>query len=243
MGLIMKSSKPFRFKASRKLAPAQLPDVYRTLRTTFGHQHWWPGETPFEVIVGAILTQNTAWTNVEKAIVQLKKYKALNFEAMYALPIAELARLIKPAGFFNLKALRIRAFLDFLADEYQGSLQRLFKEPVPLLRKKLLGVKGIGPETCDSILLYAGQKPVFVIDAYTKRIFSRHGLQPRYIKRSRHKTLATKEYEAWQALFAAYLPEDSQLFNDYHAQIVRVGKDYCRSKKVLCKSCPLSIYI
>ncbi|HOW87744.1 MAG TPA: endonuclease III domain-containing protein [Candidatus Omnitrophota bacterium] len=223
----MKCSKPILFRKKRKLRAAQLRQVYAALRRTFGHQRWWPGETPFEVMVGAILTQNTAWTNVEKAILNLKRAKALSFKALRKISRKELARLIRPAGYFNVKADRLKCFIDFLDRECGGDLRRLMREPASLLRQKLLSVKGIGPETADSILLYALNKKSFVIDAYTKRIFSRHGLARDH-----------EDYEWWRELFTRALPEDLDLYNDYHAQIVRLGKEYCR-KSPYCGSCPL----
>lgn len=178
-------------------------------------------------MVGAILTQNTAWTNVEKAILNLKRAKALSFKALRKISRKELARLIRPAGYFNVKADRLKCFIDFLDRECGGDLRRLMREPASLLRQKLLSVKGIGPETADSILLYALDKKSFVIDAYTKRIFSRHGLARNH-----------EHYERWRELFTRALPEDLDLYNDYHAQIVRLGKEYCR-KSPHCIPCPL----
>lgn len=194
----------------------------------FGPQHWWPGDTPFEVAVGAILTQNTNWSNVEKAITNLKKARALSAAAMSRLSHEELAALIKPAGYFNVKAKRLRSFLDFLNSEYSGSISSMKKADAVVLRHQLLGVNGIGPETADSILLYALDKPVFVIDAYTKRILSRHGIME-----------ADADYNQYQQLFHASFENDTRLFNEYHALIVRLGKDFCKSKP-LCSSCPLN---
>lgn len=210
------------------MTEAQLHDAYRSLRKSFGHQKWWPGETPFEVMVGAILTQNTAWTNVEKAILNLKKAKALTPSAMRKLSGSELAELIRPAGFFNVKAQRLRHFLDFLFEEYDGDLKRMFRERGFNLRKKLLAVKGIGPETADSMLLYAAGKAFFVIDAYTKRIFSRHGLLSDEV-----------DYASWQEVFTKALPKSRPLFNDYHAQIVQLAKQHCKASRLLCEGCPL----
>jgi len=208
-----------------------LLNVYKTLRQLGGHRHWWPGHTPFEIIVGAILTQNTAWTNVEKAIRSLKRARKLNPGSMQALAQNQLAKLIKPAGYFNVKAKRLKNFLRFLAGNYQGSLKRMFLERGDALRDRLLQVNGIGPETADSILLYAGNKPFFVIDAYTKRIFARHRLLDR---------LAS--YEDWQRLFMSRLPRNIALYNDFHAQIVEVGKNFCRSKP-FCEKCPMRRYL
>ena len=214
-----------------KLKASDLPEIYRELHSAFGHQDWWPGETPFEVMVGAILTQNTAWTNVELAIVNLKKAKVLTPRKMRLLSHKRLARLIRPAGYFNVKARRLRAFVDFLFAEYGGNLRRMFREDPQRLRVKLLAVNGIGPETADSILLYAGAMPSFVIDAYTKRIFSRHGL---------HAPEA--DYATWKALFEKALPKDTALYNDFHAQIVHLGKHHCKTRPV-CQGCPLEKYL
>jgi len=227
----MKSSKAFIYPESRTLKKKQLETVYRTLRKALGHQHWWPGQTPFEVTIGAILTQNTAWSNVEKAIANLKKADKLTPRAMRDLPKPQLARLIQPAGYFNLKADRLRHFIDFLFAEYGGHVDRMRREKGDVLRRKLLGVKGIGPETADSILLYAVQKRFFVIDAYTKRIFARHKLYDLH-----------GSYEGWQRLFTQSLPKKIGLYNDYHAQIVMVGKSYCRTKP-RCDICPLRVYL
>jgi endonuclease III related protein len=223
----MTFSRPTRSTKKRKLKFSQLGGVYAALRKAFGHQRWWPGETPFEVMIGAILTQNTAWTNVKKAISNLKKSKALSFKALRRISSKKLARLIRPAGYFNVKADRLKCFMNFLDHECHGDLSQLKQEAMPLLRQKLLAVKGIGPETADSILLYALDKKSFVIDAYTKRIFSRHGLAS-----------DAESYEGWREIFTRALPADLDLYNDYHAQIVRVGKDYCR-KSPRCEACPL----
>ena len=193
----------------------------------FGPQHWWPGESPFEIAVGAILTQNTNWGNVEKVIENLKRDKALNAKSIHGMRIHRLASLIKPAGYFNVKSKRLKAFMDFLMNEYHGSMQRMGDEETQTLRMNLLRVHGIGPETADSILLYALEKPLFVIDAYTKRFLSRHGIME-------HK----KTYEEFQKLFHSSLKRDVKLFNEYHALFVRLGKTYCR-KKPICEGCPL----
>ncbi|MBI3754048.1 MAG: endonuclease III domain-containing protein [Deltaproteobacteria bacterium] len=205
-----------------------LKKTYKKLFSAFGSQHWWPGDTAFEVIVGAILTQNTAWTNVEKAIRNLKKAKLLNPKRLHDLSQAELAQYIRPAGYFNIKAKRLKHFLNYLFDNYGGSLNRMFKKRTDALRRELLEVNGIGPETADSIILYAGNHPVFVVDAYTKRIFSRHQI----IK-------ADADYHDVQEIFMKNLPHDVKMFNEYHALIVKVGKDFCRTKKPLCGKCPL----
>ena len=223
----MTFSKPTRSRKKRKLKVSQLSRVYAVLQKSFGHQRWWPGDTPFEVMIGAILTQNTAWTNVEKAILNLKKAKTLSFKALQRISSKKLAKLIRPAGYFNVKADRLKCFMDFLDRECRGDLLQLKRQAMPSLRQKLLAVKGIGPETADSMLLYALDKKSFVIDAYTRRIFSRHGLAS-----------DAESYERWREIFTRALPRDLDLYNDYHAQIVRVGKDYCR-KLPRCKACLL----
>ncbi len=206
---------------------------YEALFEAFGPQRWWPARTRFEVIVGAILTQNTAWSNVEKAIKELKKAGVLTPKRLSALAQNELAELIRPSGYFNIKARRIGNFLGFLFKEFGGSLNSLFKKsPAGELRRRILSVVGIGPETADSILLYAGGRAEFVVDAYTKRVFSRHGLIPK-----------EAGYEEVKALFMDNLPLDERLFNEYHALIVRLGKDFCRPRKPLCEACPLQTFL
>ena len=202
--------------------------IYRKLFSFFGTQHWWPGDSAFEVMVGAILTQNTNWLNVEKAIKNLKQNKVLKPQKLYDLSKKKLAKLIKPAGYYNIKADRLKSFLDFFLKSYNGNLKKISQENTQVLRKRLLSVKGIGPETADSILLYALDKPVFVIDAYTKRILSRHHLIER-----------EATYDETQNLFMRELKGDVQLFNEYHALLVRVGKEFCLKNKPRCEICPL----
>lgn len=209
----------------------ELRKYFERLYKSFGPQRWWPGETRFEVMIGAILTQNTAWTNVEKAIRNLKKRGALSPKAMKALDKSELSELIRPAGYFNVKAKRITNFLDHLFEEHAGSIDRLLK-PRQGLRDELLSINGIGPETADSILLYAGNIPEFVVDAYTRRIFSRHG----FFENS-------AGYHEVKEIFTNALPRDAKLFNEYHALIVRTGKDYCRPRSPLCEECPLKAHL
>jgi len=205
----------------------QIQTIYDRLFERFGPQHWWPGETPFEIIVGAILTQNTNWTNVEKAIGNLKKAGVLTPARLHALDAGALAELIRPAGYFNIKAGRLKHFLDRLFERFEGQLDRLGALPADRLREELLSIKGIGPETADSIALYAFNKPVFVVDAYTGRILGRHGLlEPQ------------AGYEEVRMLFESTLPRDVRLYNEYHALLVRLGKDYCRPKPQ-CAGCPL----
>jgi endonuclease-3 related protein len=201
--------------------------IYRKLYGAFGSLHWWPGETPFEVMVGAILTQNTSWRNVEKAIQRLKEKRALGIRRIHQLKTGELASLIRSSGYYRVKADRLKAFVDFLVVEYRGDLKRMRREDLAESRRKLLGVKGIGPETADSILLYGLKKPIFVIDAYTKRILSRHRI-----------VSEKASYEEIQDLFMDHLPLDERLFNEYHALFVHAGKTLCR-KTPKCDLCPL----
>ena len=204
-----------------------LQKVYQILYRSFGPQYWWPGETQIEIIVGAILTQNTNWKNVEKAIENLKRHKVLTALSLRRIPVQELALLIKPAGYFNVKASRLKSFVDFLFSEYSGNLKKMGQEKCPVLREKLLEVKGIGPETADSILLYAFNKPVFVVDAYTKRFLLRH----QWIDGS-------FDYRRVQELFMSQLSPEIKMFNEYHALIVRLGKNYCKTSPA-CEQCPL----
>jgi len=207
-----------------------LIDMFDRLYSFYGPQDWWPAETPFEVIVGAILTQNTAWANVEKAIMNLKKADLLSPRALKAASQKTIARLIKPAGYYNVKSKRLKNFVNFLFLKYRGSLSKLSSLKTWELRKELLSVNGIGPETCDSVLLYALEKPAFVIDAYTKRIFSRHGFFEE-----------DAGYEEVRNFFMEQLPLNKDLYNEYHALIVRLGKEHCR-KIPKCKDCPI-IYL
>jgi len=205
----------------------KLLKIYEKLYHAFGPQFWWPGDSPFEIAVGAVLTQNANWRNVEKAIGNLKKEKALNAKRIQEMKIDRLASLIIPAGYFNVKAKRLKAFIDFLMNDYNGSMKRMKNEEVETLRMKLLTIHGIGPETADSILLYALEKPIFVIDSYTRRVLSRHNI-------IRHD----ERYEGIQELFHSSLKRDVGLFNEYHALFVRLGKTYCRAKPK-CDGCHL----
>lgn len=205
-----------------------LLEIYEKLFKAFGPQGWWPAETPFEVCIGAILTQNTNWQNVEKAIRNLKQMNLLEPVKLYQLPLDELAQIIRPCGYYNIKAKRLKNFLTFLFKEYKGELFKMAEEETQVLREKLLSVKGLGPETVDSILLYALERPVFVVDAYTYRIFFRHHFIPEEIS-----------YEELRSFFETNLPSDVALFKEYHALIVACGKTYCKKTKPLCSTCPL----
>jgi endonuclease-3 related protein len=205
-----------------------LLEVYKRLYDKYGPQHWWPAESPFEMIVGAILTQSAAWTNVEKAIQNLKQADALKPDALRKISQDELAELIHACGYYNAKAQKLKAFATWLGKYFGDSLEKLFAQDIKVLRQQLLAVFGVGPETADSILLYAGNKPVFVIDAYTQRIFGRLGIQPR-----------NDVYPNWQAIFMRNLPPDATMYNEYHALIVRLAKEVCRTYP-LCQVCCLN---
>jgi endonuclease III related protein len=206
----------------------RLSAIYDALYDAFGPQHWWPGDSPFEMMVGAMLTQNTAWTNVEKAIANLDGEGLLTPERLNEVSERRLASLIRPSGYFNVKAKRLKGLLALIMRDYSGSLRKMLSEDAAELRAKLLEVNGIGPETADSILLYAAEAPVFVVDAYTKRLFGRHGFFH-----------AEVGYHEAQSLFMEHLPRDARYYNEYHALIVRAGKEYCRKAEPRCKTCPL----
>jgi len=213
--------------AIRNPQPAIIMEIYDRLFKAYGPRHWWPGETPFEVMVGAILTQNTSWSNVEKAIQRLKWKGVLSSEGIHQLRKSQLASLIKPSGYYRIKADRLKAFVFFLVKNYNGDIERMRKEDLGTLRPKLLEVKGIGPETADSILLYGLKKSIFVVDAYTQRILSRHGII------SERAT-----YEEIQEVFMNHLSVDEKLFNEYHALLVHLGKTVCK-KIPRCDQCPI----
>jgi endonuclease III related protein len=206
----------------------ELLRLYDRMYRHTGDLHWWPGETPIEVCVGAILTQNTAWLNVEKAIAELKATGALSVRALGSMPHGKLARLIRSAGYFNVKATRLKNFIAHIETRHGGRLEAMLAQPADALRAELLSINGVGPETADSIVLYAAAKPIFVIDAYTKRVLSRHKILP--LERS---------YDDFQALFTRALPPDVPLYNQYHAMFVRVGNRYCRATP-RCDLCPLN---
>lgn len=200
--------------------------IYEILYEAFGPQYWWPGETPLEVAIGAILTQNTAWTNVEKAIQNLKSKNLLDLDRLLELDKDKLAELIRPSGFYRQKAQRLKEFLVWL--KQKGGCLLKINESTEVIRDELLSIKGIGPETADSILLYAMERPVFVVDAYTKRILTRH----RIIRES-------ADYHEVQSLFMHNLPSDVQLYKEYHALFVKLGKEHCKKSSPLCNTCPL----
>ncbi|HLD45565.1 MAG TPA: endonuclease III domain-containing protein [bacterium] len=207
--------------------PHTLEDIYQKLLSHFGPQHWWPGDTPFEICVGAILTQNTAWSNVEKAIANLKNNQLLSFERLLATPAQSVAELIKPAGYFNIKTKRLKSFLGAIKRE-QGDFDTLSSLSTSSLREFLLSISGIGPETADSMMLYAFERSVFVVDAYTNRMLTRHSLVDE-----------EADYFRLQEYFEDHLEKDVALFNEYHALIVKLGKEFCRKSNPKCEECPL----
>jgi len=202
--------------------------AYIALRRRFGHRKWWPAETPLEMCIGAVLTQNTAWKNVTQAISNLKAAGAIDLFAIHEMPAEDLATLIKPSGYYNVKAKRLKSLVRHIVTRYNAELSSMLALPLGVLRKELLTVNGVGKETADSIILYAAQKPIFVVDAYTKRVLFRHGL-----------LTGEGDYDTVQGYFHRHLPRDTSLFNDYHAQFVAVGKHYCKTKP-MCKECPLT---
>lgn len=212
----------------KKRAREDIKRYFDLLFDRFGAQSWWPAKSRFEVIVGAILTQNTNWTNVEKAIKRLKEAGCLTPSAMHQTEAGTLAEHIRPAGYFNIKAKRLKHFTDHLFENHGGNLQKMLARKDGL-RDELLSINGIGPETADSIMLYAGNHPEFVVDAYTKRIFSRHG----FIEED-------ASYDETKAVFTTALAKDAALFNEYHALIVRLAKDHCTKKEPECAGCPLA---
>lgn len=220
--------KPPRMKA---VTQTLLMSMYRALFEWFGLRHWWPANSPFEVCVGAILTQNTSWKNVAKAIDNIKAADMLDPIKIHRTNHEELARLVKPAGYFNVKAIRLRNFVDLLVEKHGGNLDSLFYFPLATLREELLSVKGIGKETADSIILYAASKPIFVVDAYTKRVLYRHGL-----------VSENADYDSMQSMLEANIPLDVDLFNDFHAQFDAAGHFYCK-RIPLCEKCPLHPFL
>jgi endonuclease-3 related protein len=210
----------------------ELMKYFEALYAAYGPQDWWPGRSRFEVIVGAILTQNTSWANVEAALRNLRAGQLLKPRAIEKIPLRKLAQLIRASGYFREKAKKLKAFTKFLFANYAGSLSRMFRTSTLTLRGQLLAVHGIGPETADSILLYAGHHPVFVIDAYTRRILERHQI-----------ATAKHSYEELRSLFESSLPREHNLYSEYHALIVQTGKAFCRKSVALCSGCPLKNYL
>jgi endonuclease-3 related protein len=244
---------------------------YRALYRAWGAQHWWPAETRFEVIVGAYLTQNTAWTNVELVLANLRKAGILSIEGIRRVPVSRLERLIRSSGYFRQKAARLKTFVAFLDRQYRGSLDQLFAQPTEKLREELLRLNGVGPETADSILLYAGNHPVFVVDAYTRRILDRHGILPKKanhevdyedIRELFQRSLASIAHEQENALPPPQLESGigptthppsamstaartalAQVYNEMHGLIVGVGKHYCKKSQPQCDGCPLQPFL
>jgi endonuclease-3 related protein len=209
-----------------------LDEYFNSLFTALGPQHWWPAKTRFEVIIGAILTQNTSWANVEGAIANLREAGLLRAKGIRTVSLKRLERLIRSSGYFRQKARKLKAFCEFLQKTHRGSLRKMFATPTIVLREQLLGVFGIGPETADSILLYAGEHAVFVVDAYTKRILARHGWAD-----------AKTKYDDVRWMFERQSPGNVKRFNEFHALIVNTGKNYCRTQKPRCEECPLGRYL
>jgi endonuclease III related protein len=225
---------------SQPLAPSQLPasgnaplgSYFKALFAAHGPQQWWPGRSRFEIIVGAVLTQNTSWKNVERALSNLRSAKLLSLRAIREVRTARLAACLRPSGYFRQKSKTLKTFVAFLFAKHGGSLNRLFGTPTEILRDQLVSLRGIGPETADCILLYAGRHPVFVVDAYARRVLERHRLaHPK----------AT--YEQLRATFESALPRDHRLFNEFHALIVRTGKHHCRKTAPDCSTCPLAEFL
>ena len=248
----------------------QIRTYYRALFQAWGPQHWWPAQSRFEVIVGAYLTQNTAWTNVEKALTNLRSARLLSVRGIRRVSLAELERLIRPAGYFRQKAERLKIFVAFLDGQYQGSFTKLFARPTEKLREELLKLHGVGPETADSILLYAGNHPVFVVDAYTRRILARHEILPQEAaydeirelferalppvaeSLTRFGDIGNQPSSAAELPGAAHLPSAmstakrtalAQIYNEMHGLIVGVGKNYCKKSQAWCDECPLQKFL
>jgi endonuclease-3 related protein len=235
----------------------QIAPIYTTLAAAWGRQHWWPAHSRFEVIVGAYLTQNTNWTNVELALGKLRAAGVLNIEGIRNIPIRKLEKLIRSSGYFRQKAKRLKAFIGFLDENYGGSLSKMCAQPTMKLREQLLALNGVGPETADSILLYAAQHPIFVVDAYTKRIAARHGILPDNAGYEETRKLFEKGLATVSAQVAgpsnstggachkrsrmslAKRPAMAQIFNEMHGLLVGVGKYYCLKAAPRCDQCPL----
>jgi len=240
---------------------SQVLDLYRALLETWGPQEWWPARSRFEVIVGAFLTQNTAWTNVEKALNQLRQARALTVAGIRNTPLTALEQLVRSAGYFRQKAQRLKNFVAYLDERHRGSLDRMFATPTPELRQEVLALNGVGPETADAILLYAGGHPVFVVDSYTRRLFDRHGILALTAKYEEIRELVETAFVAAQrANTLPKLPEDSpqprwrvsvtgpssdlaQAYNEFHALIVTAGKRHCLKAEAKCEACPLEPFL
>jgi endonuclease III related protein len=260
-------TRPLNSKGKEK--EKEIRRYYRALSLAWGAQHWWPAETRFEVIAGAYLTQNTAWTNVEQALANLRRAELLSIEGIRGVPLGRLERLIRPSGYFRQKAQRLKIFVAFLDDKHGGSLERLFAQPTGKLREELLGLNGVGPETADSILLYAGNHPVFVVDAYTRRILDRHEILPEKtdyeeIRELFEKALApaarepeagrvSQEAQQASGIRSAGHPPSvmstasrtplAQVYSEMHGLIVGVGKNYCGKSQPRCDGCPLQRFL
>ena len=247
----------------------EIRNYYAALYGTWGAQHWWPAETQFEVIVGAYLTQNTAWVNVERALANLRRADLLSVDGIRRVKLSTLQRLIRPSGYFRQKAARLKIFVRFLDENYEGSLQKLFSQPSEKLRGELLALNGVGPETADSILLYAGNHPVFVVDAYTRRVLDRHGILPeragydeirelfqvslRSIAVAQERSPVNVRAPLESGIKGAAHPPSAmstsrrtalvQVYNEMHGLIVGVGKNYCRKSKAACQGCPLQKFL
>jgi len=247
-------------RSAAQTTRTEIPLYYIALLSRYGPQNWWPARSRFEVIVGAYLTQNTNWSNVEKAMLNLRRARALTVAAMRSIPLDELETLVRPSGYFRQKARNLKTFIAFLDRHYSGSLTRMFAAPTTKLRAELLDLNGVGPETADSILLYAGNHPVFVVDAYTRRVLMRHGIineKTGYaeIRTMIEQAISSSEAESLVVKNAASDPrhpisrmsssartELAQHYNELHALIVRVGNHYCRAKPI-CEGCPLQSFL
>ncbi len=249
----------------KKSKHEEIKIFYRTLYRAWGPQHWWPAETPFEVIVGAYLTQNTTWTNVERAMENLRRAHVLSVDGLRNLKVARLERFIRPSGYFRQKAKRLKTFITFLDRQYEGSLDRMFAQPTAKLREELLSLNGVGPETADSILLYAGNHPAFVVDAYTRRILDRHRILPEkadyeeiriLLENSLHQLADEQEktdaplesgfpgtVHPPSSMSSAHRTALVQIYNEMHGLIVGVGKFHCGKSKAKCDGCPLQTFL
>jgi endonuclease-3 related protein len=255
-----RSNVPITQSPDHPITRSELPQYYTALLARYGPQNWWPARSRFEVIVGAYLTQNTNWSNVEKAMLNLRRARRLSVSAMRTMPINELEMLVRPSGYFRQKARNLKTFVSFLDRQYSGSLSRMFAGPTEKLRAELLELNGVGPETADSILLYAGNHPVFVVDAYTRRVLLRHGIiheKTSYeeIRAMIEHAISSSEAESLIVTNAVSDPrhpvsrmsssarsELAQHYNELHALIVRVGNHYCRTKPI-CEGCPLQTFL